>query len=138
MECHVSLLAIHRTAVLLTVERKRIKLSNSGESHHDAWLQAHPWRSADWLSIQLKEGFDIHHLDGNNLNNDPKNLVLIECSDHLMLHSGGRTMGRLRPSGRRKTVKLIETVPLPTDFWARLEIVKQKVLQNPRRRRRRI
>jgi hypothetical protein len=33
-----------------------------------------------------KQGFDIHHVDGDHDNNDPDNLVLIERYDHLRLH----------------------------------------------------
>lgn len=72
--------------------------------HHEAWLTAHPERSADWLREKLREGFDIHHLDGNHDNNDPSNLVLIDGSDHMRLH-GGRMLRRLGPpqnkNGRR-------------------------------------
>lgn len=60
------------------------------EQHHYAWLEAHTYRTVEWLADRLKDGFDIHHLDGNHDNNDPKNLVLIECSDHMMLHAGVR------------------------------------------------
>ena len=42
----------------------------------------------------LREGFDVHHVDGNRANNDPLNLVLIEHVDHMMLH-GRRTLGRI-------------------------------------------
>lgn len=60
----------------------------------------------------IVEGFDVHHIDGNHENNDPQNLVLIEHTDHMMLH-GGRHLGRLKPytsAGRprrfkRKTAK---------------------------------
>lgn len=34
----------------------------------------------------MKDGFHIHHIDGNHQNNDPKNLLLIEGADHLKLH----------------------------------------------------
>ena len=69
--------------------------------HHEAWLSAHPNRTAGWLKRMLKEGFDVHHLDGNHANNDPANLVLIEHMDHMMIH-GGRTMGRVSPKGAAK------------------------------------
>jgi hypothetical protein len=58
------------------------------EIYHTIWLENHPHRSEEWLSTQLKEGFDIHHLDGNHNNNDPKNLVLIEAQDHMLIHTG--------------------------------------------------
>jgi hypothetical protein len=60
------------------------------KAHHRAWLQAHPNRSSEWLQERLRDGFHIHHVDGDHSNNDPHNLVLIEGLDHFMLHSGGR------------------------------------------------
>ena len=65
------------------------------DSHHEAWLAAHPGRSREWLVERLRDGFDIHHIDGNHGNNDARNLVLIECSDHLMLHNGGTRVDRV-------------------------------------------
>ncbi len=64
--------------------------------YHYAWLSEHPHRSEEWLKARLKDGFDVHHLDGDHKNSDPANLVLIEHADHMMLH-GGRTLGRLKP-----------------------------------------
>jgi hypothetical protein len=54
--------------------------------HHQAWLDGHPDRSVEWLKSMFKHGFDIHHMDGNHLNNDLHNLVLIEHVDHMRLH----------------------------------------------------
>ena len=34
----------------------------------------------------LPEGYNIHHLDGNKLNNDYSNLILLTASDHTTLH----------------------------------------------------
>src|SRR3990167_5726450 len=56
------------------------------EPYHFAWLSIHPERSEEWLKQKLAEGFDVHHLDGNHSNDDSRNLVLIECDDHLRLH----------------------------------------------------
>lgn len=61
------------------------------EVHHQVWLEAHKNRSEEWLKERLKDGFDIHHIDGNHENNDPANLVLIEHGDHMMLH--GKPIG---------------------------------------------
>src|SRR5258706_16147205 len=54
--------------------------------YHYAWLEAHSDRTEEWLIKRLSDGFDIHHLDGNHYNNDGKNLVLIESTDHKRLH----------------------------------------------------
>jgi len=34
------------------------------EVYHHNWLTAHPDRTEDWLKARLYEGFDIHHMDG--------------------------------------------------------------------------
>ncbi len=58
------------------------------QSYHFAWLGAHQDRTQEWLEERLKDGFHIHHLDGNHDNDDPGNLVLIEGGDHFRLHGG--------------------------------------------------
>lgn len=65
------------------------------EAYHRVWLAAHPERTESWLLDRLKDGFDIHHIDGDHSNNTVGNLVLIECSDHLMLHGANRKMSRI-------------------------------------------
>jgi HNH endonuclease len=50
---------------------------------------------------KFKDGDDIHHLNRDHDNNDPANLVLIEHTDHMMLH-GGRTMARLKGRPQKK------------------------------------
>lgn len=58
------------------------------QSYHEVWLSVHPERSREWLERMLKDGFHIHHIDGDHQNDDPLNLVLIESGDHMMLHNG--------------------------------------------------
>lgn len=69
------------------------------QPYHHAWLGAHPERSETWLRARLKDGFDVHHLDGDHANNDPLNLILIDSADHLMLHNGKTRVVR-RPISR--------------------------------------
>lgn len=71
------------------------------KSYHYAWLSEHDNRSEEWLKRQLAEGFDVHHVDGDHSNDDPANLVLIEHTDHMMLHNGKRNLGRVK--ARRKS-----------------------------------
>jgi len=56
------------------------------KEYHSVWLAAHPHRSEEWLQERFRDGFDIHHIDGNHENNRSENLVLIEASDHMRLH----------------------------------------------------
>jgi hypothetical protein len=56
----------------------------------------------------LKDGFHIHHIDGNHNNNDPKNLAMIEGLDHLALHGADLRAGtqlKLFGNKRRKRAK---------------------------------
>lgn len=66
------------------------------QEHHKVWLKAHPNRSKEWFKERLKDGFDIHHMDGNHENNDPLNLVLIEHEDHNRLHGFPDSLSRIR------------------------------------------
>ena len=56
------------------------------ESYHLVWLQVHPGRTPSWLKERLRDGFHIHHVDGDHSNDEPSNLVLIEAVDHMRLH----------------------------------------------------
>ena len=60
------------------------------KQYHLIWLKVHPLRTEEWLRQALREGFDIHHIDGDHDNNQSENLVLIECSDHIRLHNNGK------------------------------------------------
>lgn len=63
------------------------------QEYHWVWLRLHPNRSVEWLQERMKDGFDIHHIDGDHLNNDGRNLILVECLDHMRLH--GRELNRI-------------------------------------------
>ena len=68
--------------------------------YHYAWLMRHPERTSDWLKERLKDGFDVHHVDFDHGNNDPTNLVLIECGDHMMIH--GSNISRIDTALRQR------------------------------------
>lgn len=57
------------------------------QSYHLAWLSAHPSRTKDWLKRMLKDGFHVHHVDGDHSNDAPENLALMDGVDHMRLHS---------------------------------------------------
>jgi len=72
--------------------------------YHEVWLAAHPDRTAEWLADRLRDGFHIHHIDGDWENNSPDNLALMEGLDHIRLHSAAAVMRRgkvSKPSGDR-------------------------------------
>jgi hypothetical protein len=66
--------------------RKRLRLNQGLEEHHFAWLRKHPERDETWLCERLRDGFHVHHLDGNHNNDSEENLVLLEGKDHMGLH----------------------------------------------------
>ena len=64
------------------------------EAHHKAYLGKHSM-SPEFLSEALRNGFDVHHLDGDHSNNEPENLILVWSQDHMELHGLKRFSGRM-------------------------------------------
>ena len=87
--------------------------------HHQAWLDAHSDRTAEWLRSIIQQGFEIHHGDSDHENNHPDNLFLIERSDHTRLHGifslGWRVDYRRRrpPKPKPEYVEPEQTHPTP-------------------------
>lgn len=52
--------------------------------HHRVWLAAHPHRTAAWLRERIADGFDVHHIDGDDANDHSSNLILLETTDHTL------------------------------------------------------
>lgn len=85
--------------------------------HHQAWLDSRPDRTVVWLRDRLREGFHIHHIDGNHGNNDPRNLALVEGADHMKFHGHyglcetmiSRRAARSRRRSERANEIVIET-----------------------------
>lgn len=69
--------------------------------HHIAWLACHPERSAEWLAERLRDNFHVHHVDGDHSNDSPRNLVLIEGLDHMLLFHGMKNYSPNKIAGRR-------------------------------------
>ena len=104
--------------------------------HHEAWLTAHPHRTRQWLRAMAKDGFDIHHLDGDHENNEPSNLVLIEHTDHMAVHNGGRHfLGRL---GRNRQLRLpkihLQKQWAPRDYCLERQLTREAIERNKKRR----
>lgn len=78
-------------------------------SYHRAWLAAHPDRTAGWLQERLTDGFEVHHLDNNPLNDDPLNLVLIEGADHMRLH--GLPFPRAQSAAKLSAIARLTKIP---------------------------
>lgn len=79
---------------------------------------------------RLRDGFDVHHIDGDSRNDKDSNLVLIEASDHMMLHFVGRQLSRVRsnlvPRSERPTLA-------PKPDKAERDYVSEKTLRRRQR-----
>jgi hypothetical protein len=87
------------------------------KSYHLAWLQVHPEHSADWLESKLREGFHVHHVDFDNSNDAPDNLVLVFGTDHLANLHGWKM--RPRKPGPAKPIRA-EPIKVPRPARRRL------------------
>lgn len=45
---------------------------------------------------KLIKGEHVHHIDGNKLNNNPNNLIILSASEHAKIHTGDRQNGKRR------------------------------------------
>lgn len=107
-------------------ERSRSASRSFPQSYHVAWLKVHPWRTADWLREKMREGFHIHHVDGDHSNDDPSNLVLIDGDDHMALHGVPLRDGIAKWRKReRKQIKV--AVRPPSEEGARLYLLKAEL-----------
>ncbi len=88
------------------------------QNYHLVWLRDNPKRSEAWLRERLKDGFHIHHMDGDHSNDDPSNLVLIEGGDHFMLH-GAKLLYVPRKPKQIKPVKPARRGPKTLPVWLR-------------------
>lgn len=97
------------------------------KEYHLSWLSVHPEYDELWLKSALKMGFDIHHIDCDRDNNNPNNLLLIECRDHMALH-GSPEFARMAVSMSRDIQCKIRRKKLPKsievyNFTSRLKIL---------------
>ena len=47
----------------------------------------HRYVMEQYLGRKLKHGEEVHHIDGNKLNNDINNLVVLSTADHKKIHT---------------------------------------------------
>lgn len=107
------------------------------KDYHEIWLSAHPERTREWLEDKLRDGFDIHHGDGNHTNNDATNLFLIECRDHMQIHGG--SISRIFSSGekarreaeRMETGRLAYELKTPLLSWMEIGMALRPDSQQP-------
>jgi len=101
-------------------------------SYHRAWLALHSNRDEAWLREKLREGFDVHHLDGDKANEAPENLVLIEHLDHMRLHGSTMTIGRLAVIVTKKKIKRARLKDIEKETIKEYQVVTKKKIKRAR------
>lgn len=73
--------------------RRKMKFKEHPNSLH-GWVTYSRWVIEKNLGRFLKKGEIVHHIDGNTLNDDPKNLLLLSSrKDHSLIHSKEKGFG---------------------------------------------
>jgi hypothetical protein len=76
-------------------------------SNKDGCVREHRLIMSDHLGRLLEPHEDVHHIDGNKLNNDITNLVVLTRSQHTSIHNKEKEIVR-DALGRIKSVKIRE------------------------------
>jgi len=50
----------------------------------------------EYNQTSIPDGYEIHHIDGNNTNNDPANLLCVSIEDHLQIHKRQEDWGAVQ------------------------------------------
>ncbi len=66
---------------------KQIYKPNHPNARKNGYVPEHTYVATKGGKKGLKKGQVVHHKDGNKLNNDPKNLVIMTRSEHAKLHN---------------------------------------------------
>lgn len=56
-------------------------------------IQFHRYVMERRLGRKLEEHELVHHIDGDEKNNDPENLMVVTCAEHHLYHVAGRRRG---------------------------------------------
>lgn len=83
---------------------------NKPKEFHKLYSAVHQyiWMVAN--GCEIPEGYDIHHIDGNKLNNSINNLELIEHSIHMSEHNKNKEKKVLQFTFDGKLVKMWDSV----------------------------
>lgn len=52
----------------------------------DGYLWEHVWVMSRMIAAPVPEGMQVHHMDGDKLNNSPSNLMLCDQAQHSRMH----------------------------------------------------
>jgi hypothetical protein len=65
-------------------------------THHSVYRKIYKQHYGPIPKDETGRTYDIHHIDGNSLNNDPTNLVALSIRDHYELHKEQQDYGAAR------------------------------------------
>ena len=93
-------------AYYITPKGYRRNASGGRFEHVEVWERHH--------GQPVPEGYQIHHIDGDKLNNDPANLIAVTPTEHKRIHSGCE----LRNGEWWKPCRICgELKPITADHW---------------------
>ena len=78
-------------------------------SIHGRKIALHRWVTEQMLGRTLSADEVVHHVDGDPLNNDPDNLVVLTRAEHARLHRIGNTGRRATKEERDRVIVLHES-----------------------------
>lgn len=86
---------------------KMIKVRENPNAQKDGYVLEHRLIMSEFLGRPLRADEHIHHIDGDKLNNDISNLMILSLSEHTRLHNKERKIVRDR-LGRIKDITVIK------------------------------
>jgi len=64
-----------------------IRIPSHPRSHTNGYVYEHILIAEKKIGRKLKQGEVVHHIDGNRLNNDPNNLLVMMLGEHFRYHN---------------------------------------------------
>ena len=77
---------------------REIKIANGP----NGWRLEHQLIAEKKYNRKLRQGEIVHHIDGNRLNNQPNNLIIMENGQHTILHVKGSKQSE--ESNRKRSI----------------------------------
>ena len=79
----------------------RYQITSAKEGFNNKYVHRLIWEA--FYEKEIPEGYDIHHVDGNKLNNSIQNLQCVEHSKHLSFHNRRENNSMWRKTGENSS-----------------------------------